>query len=280
MVTPAIVSADYYVSDYDPDYAPYNLQEVIDTLEYDSCREEVKAFDTVYNEYLQLYGTPISVGGILDVNFGALKESTEEEFRQCSVVLRREMQEESISACDFAVIESLTREDERSFKTEIKECKDLRALNECNFEYLEEMDGSDMFTYRKEIDVCEATVKLEVTDTRPPEVVLEPKAVELIPEFIPVITEPVDVPPIAPAFSPSPVIEKPQNQQSVEQDPQPEAATTTEAETFVMTQEEIDALVTQRLAESESAEASELEPEPVNSPNVFKRIWSFLTSWL
>ena len=282
-LAPLLVGAVYYVSDYDPDYVPYNLQEVIDSREYDSCTEELKEFDETYESYLDLYGTPISVGDTLDVNFGALKEVYEEEFRQCLILLRTEMQEESVENCDFEVIDELNRDEERLYRDEIRTCEILRALESCDFTYIDEMDGSEKFKYRVEIDECEAALEPVVQE----EPVVEFQEPEVpVPEIVvkqePVSTptyEPVYVPPAVTKPSPEPIVEEVSQEEVL---PEP-VASSSDVETFVMTQEEIDALVAERVAEESGSEeqiGQKEEPSPEEKPGFLKRIWNFLFGWL
>jgi len=267
------VSAEYYVSDYDPDYVPYNLREVIDSSDYDSCRDELRSFDASYNEYLSLYGTPVSVGDTLDVNFGALMEMYEEEFRQCLIALRKEVQENAVDACDFDAIESLSADDARTYRSEINECENERAIDVCDFDYIDNMEGSDKFKYRNEIDVCEASLEPEVIEPKPEPVVISepqiPAVVTPVPELPAPVYRPTPVLAQQPASDEEEVVEVANDQTSISS-----ASTTTEPETFEMTQDEIDALIAEKLAESQQETFI-----PDEEPGFFKRVWNFLTSW-
>lgn len=279
---PFLVSANYYVSDYDPDYVPYNLQEVIDSREYDSCIGELREFDETYGLYLDLYGTPVSVGDTLDVEFGALKEFSEEEFRQCLISVRVEIQEESVENCSFEVIGELNREDERLYRSEIRTCENLRALENCDFTYIDEMEGSEKFKYRVEIDKCEAALQPEVQEeslVQEPEIQSSPvQEVEIDPEpiYIPA-PEPV-YPAPAPTIPSSDTVSVVENEESAAP-----VASSSETETFQMTQEEIDALVAERVAQESSSEEQAVETEetiPDEKPGFLKRVWNFFFGWL
>lgn len=287
LVTPLFAGANYYVSDYDPDYVPYNLQEVIDSLDYNSCVESLRDFDTTYEQYLDLYGTPISIGDTLDVNFGALKESSEENFRQCLKLVRVEIQEESVENCDFETIEAMNQDEERLYRSEIRTCENLRALESCDFRYIDEMDGPEKFKYRVEIDECEIALEppkeessIEAKDVAPvpaPEVIAEPDPVEM-PSPEPVY-EPVSR--VQETTIAEPVFELSAAQESEEV--QPNESSSTDSETFVMTQEEIDNLVAERVAEQTDTTVQNQQNKNTNTdekPGFFKRVWSFFFGWL
>jgi len=247
LLSPAVINAAYFASDYDQSYTPYNLQTAIDSLDYDSCVAEVKDFDRTYNEYLRTYGTPISVGDTVDIQFGALLELYEEEFRQCLIDLRVKQQQESVDECDFDVIESLSNTEQRSYRTEIKSCNDQQALSSCDQQYIEEMDGSDKFTFRNEIDVCEM-------EWQP--VVAEPVAPVPVELAVPVVAEQPVVEEIVAIAAPV-QIEQTVRQSNTSvpvtvEDTQidlPVSTSTDEADVFTLTEVEIDALVNERLAE-------------------------------
>jgi hypothetical protein len=297
LMVPGLVAADYYISDYDPDYVPYNLQEVIDVDDnYYSCQDELREFDALYQEYLSLYGTPVSVGDTLDIHFGALKEAAEEDFRQCLAQVRVEKQEESIENCDFEVIASLNRDEERLYKDEIKLCEDTRALEACDFSYIEEMDGSDKFKYRNEIDVCEVEMMEdeEIIQEESEPVVLEQISEPVVtPDPIPeTISEPQ---PSVPQYTPPPVTVAPvtnivaeespvstQNDEEAAVDPSEnlESELEEESETVEMTEEELEQLIQKRIeeatGETEAEQVPESQPE---KRSFFRKVWDFLFGW-
>lgn len=286
------VSAQYYVEDYDPDYVPYNLQQAIDSMDFIECKEEVKLFDTTYNEYLDIYGTPISVGDTLDVQYGALKEITEERIRDCITDYREYQQQEAIDDCDFSVIDTLTESQiddlsnsDDDYLEKVEECEVERALNTCDMDFIENMSSGQKVTHHKAIDLCEP----EPVETPEPVIQDEPKEIEpevaSIPEVVDVVPEPVVTPPVvqAPEVTPTrqaPVVVEDDNEETKE-DGSTQEDENGDSNTIELTQDELDELVQQRVEQQlATATEEEVNPEPENKqPNIFVRVWNFFTSW-
>ena len=259
-------NAEYYVSDYDPDYVPYNLQEAMDSLDFPACENKIKSFDSTYNEYLLLYGTPISVGETLDVEFGALKEVTEEEFRQC-LSNAREQEQEWIKE----------EEEKRALLERDQEIQS--AVDNCDFDFFKnDMDNSERMATWNEREACEVKDDDEEEIKTP---VVEP-IFESIPAPV-IYTPPKVAEPIVTQFvTPEPSVDAVSAPERTVVEKEDDVTTTADSgvttteELIVVTDEELDRMVEERL--KERTEESQIEPE--SSLPFFKRVTNFLFGWL
>lgn len=298
----------YSVSDYNPAYTPYNLEQAIDAR---LCGAEVRDFDSDYDALTRTYNDSLTEiilisgvqGSVNNINAwleanelyystefkDCIRETAESDEEQAEEDAREEYVRMGLSSCDLEVIEDLTEKEEIHYEDKLMPCVEARtaeieaAVAVCDFDFFDtEMTRKERNDWFVEREYCE---------DNPPEVIESEPIPEPAPE--PVAT-PVYVPPVT-TITPEPImytsptpasVETPVVQVEPEISPEPvetEVANvaTTSTSTIELTQEKLDKLVEERareVAQQEGQEKVKPEPEP-EKPSFFKRVWNFFTDW-
>jgi hypothetical protein len=185
-----------------------------------------------------------------------------------------------VKGCDFDEIGVFSNEEAREYRYEIKECENERAVDSCDFDYINNMDGSDKFQYRTGINVCESESVPEKNDPNAnvlieSEIVLIDLPVVTQPDLESEVQMPTNVPEYAPVMRRDEIIVEAKKLDPIAdiQEASPFEATTTKLE---MTEEEINTLVSERVAEIVKKST---DSEPIKKLGLFAKVWRFLTSW-
>lgn len=259
-VTP-VHAVEYYVGDYDPDYAPYNLAETIEHIDYDQCEKAVADFDSSYERLLRT-STPITIGDIPDVDFALLREIYEEEFRACLQEYRAEKKQESIENCDFDVIETLSDNEVRKYQTEVNECEIQRALDNCDLNFIDNISSSKKVTHHEQIAECRNEAESDLDNDTKPEQIETTEAKK--PQDIAVVETYV------PESSQSSVVSRTETQAQTTE--RAENSATTTSDQITVSEEELNEMVQKKVAEKLNAQKQESE-------SFLDRLVNFFTGW-
>jgi hypothetical protein len=280
--TTTFVYADYDSRKYIPEWVPYNYDDAVEFSDFDDCKEPLDKFDDAYF-LLEWKVIPGSDEGTIFYRYEEsdpsgitslkqLKERVESEIRDCIADYPDYIaKKESEQAEKLAELQAQEEAEERVRMITV-------ALDRCDFDFFERMSTDEKMDTYDERKACEEVLNQP-----------EPKPIEPAVISAPV-PEPITQEPVAPSYIP-PTPTKPVAEQ-VTPEPmvvpeviQDEVATsaeaTTSSEIIEITEEELNRLVEERVAERASVEKSPApEPVPEEKPSLFRRITNFLFGWM
>jgi hypothetical protein len=259
----------YSTNDYNPDYVPYNFDAAV---ERKLCQDEMANFDADNNAIAKGYNDSL-VDVILFSGIAWGLENANNLFEMTELYYSTEFKE------------CIKADDER-IEEEKQQATFQKALDECDLDFFEnEMtDKERMDTYNERMACKETLVReSEESEVDPVPVYTPPVSVPVIFEEPVVYRAPVEQPLVTPAEH----IQDKDTDDGTSEETEAEqittaGATSTQSEVFEMTQEEIDALVAERVAKESFSEELAVETEetiPEESPGFFKQVWNFLFGW-
>jgi hypothetical protein len=303
--TPIAVNASYNVGNYDSNYTPYNLQAAID---HGNCEDELKEFDDNYQEIRQRYIDTINGGGMSKAQASAqlnnigtdfqmndfesedaiadcisnTTSKVEQKAKEARQQTREDDREEEIrmaaASCDIEVLEDLTEDEEKKFASRVSPCLDARkkvvveAVSKCDFSFFENgMTRKERNSWFSERTECEKN---------PPVTTPEPTSVPVV------VPEPIAVDPVVTQYvPPAPPVEVTSVPERVKVEEVTDMSTTTVSEAttteeIIVSQEELDKMVEERLNEKLEEALVESEPITDSKPSFFKKITNFLFGWM